>query len=240
MLSSVFWNRFLSTSFSTSFSTAFRACPLSVSLRGVCVSLATPHIITLVHVWITCACALSLQPLLLIRDLGLKSFQTSLVTLFSDVIQQASSPPIQYSQTVAKVPVRNSASVYLFASTASESALELSQKARTNSIKSYLQALRRNHGDVEAPQGFGAHSAEAPQGFGAHSILSTFAGLTVAERKYAVSVQYVLSEIILCVLYEPVMQDLSMGPNTFYPAQPGVLSDPGEDQSCTLLHSIYW
>ena len=170
-------------------------------------------------------------------------------------------------QRDTKFTVKNTTDVYFYSDNKNESAVEQLRKARTKSLHSYVQALSFHHSDDDVSTSTST-STSSTSGF-----TSDFSfpkdlrkDLTSKECTFIAYVRHALCRLVLCVLYEPVHQVLSLTlpvtqalsrtghTNTF--SLPSSLSflplflsqhwegrgfqDACNDTTFTLLHSVFW
>ena len=153
----------------------------------------------------SCACALPLQPLLLLRDIKLHTFHSVLIIALEEVI--SSDKPGQASMSNGKAEqlagnkgyggygrtVNNSTDIYKFKSIGSKSAADQLREARTRSLEAYLRILK---------------SFERPSTAGGDLPPDTHRSVTPGEGAYMMSVRQALYCFILSIGSETVMLDL--------------------------------
>ena len=164
----------------------------------------------------SCACALPLQPLLLLLDLSMLSFHSALIAVIKWVLEEekedkqndanrglgpyGSCGGIENRRHIAnngnaRIIVRNSTNIYEHKpGEGKQSAKEEMQKARTNALQSYLRVLSS------------VHLPKRPQGLGVKSAVTI--SLTSEELCYVTAVRRSLYRIMLCVASERVIQKL--------------------------------
>ena len=216
----------------------------------------------------SCVCALPLQPLLLIRDLGLESFHFNLLTAFQEILKLGlESNQNGIGQRDTKFTVKNTTDVYFYSNNKNESALEQLRKARTKSFHSYVQALLFHHGDDEISTSTSTSTSSINGSILDFSLPKDLTKeLTLKECTFIVYVRHAVCRLVLCVLYEPVHQVLaltlpvtqalsrsgytnSLSLPLSLPFLPAFLREQCEgkgfpdacnDTTFTLLHSVYW
>jgi hypothetical protein len=180
------------------------------------------------YVHFSCACALPLQPLLLLHDLDMRSFHSSLIAVMKGVIEEekedkhndAHRGPGPYGSCGgvenrrlitnngnARILVSNSTNIYEHRPGVGKlSAKEEMQKARTNALKSYLRVLST------------VHLPQIPQGLGVKPPLNS--SLTCEDLLYMAAVRSSMYSVMLCVASEMVIQKLDRNiPSRIVPSQ---------------------
>jgi hypothetical protein len=155
----------------------------------------------------SCACALSLQPLLLLRDIRLDTYHSALIVALEEVLSADKQGPESGSRGKEEGlsknkgygaygrSVNNSTDIYKFKSTGTKSAADQLRDARTRSLEAYLRILR---------------TAERPSTVGSELLSDTSCSVTAGESAYMLSVRQTLCGFVLSIGSETVMLDLPL------------------------------
>jgi hypothetical protein len=156
----------------------------------------------------SCACALFLQPLLLLRDIRLHTYHSALIVALEEVLsadkQGTESGSTEKEEGLSKNKgygaygrtVNNSTDIYKFKSTGTKSAADQLRDARKRSLEAYLRILR---------------TAERPSTVGAELLSDASHSVTAGESAYMLSVRQALCGFVLSIGSETVMLDLPLG-----------------------------
>jgi hypothetical protein len=156
----------------------------------------------------SCACALPLQPLLLLRDIRLHTYHSALMVALKEVLsaekQGTESGCRGKEEGMSKNKgygaygrtVNNSTDIYKFKSTGTKSAADQLRDARTRSLEAYLRILR---------------TAERPSTVGAELLSDASHSVTAGESAYMLSMRQALCGFVLSIGSETVMLDLPLG-----------------------------